>query len=206
MILVNKRAMVGGLLVLGLAACAKKPAAGPLPDDMSLGNAAAKVTVIEYASVGCPICGAWYREVFPSFKAKYIDTGRVHFISREMLVGNSSEVALAAAGFLLARCAGKDKYFTVTGAIYKGQTAAYADPHGFLLNLAKSFGFDDASFDACVTDRAALNALNARVDAYANTDKVTATPTFVINGKSLEPGYHPLRDLDAAIAAAQSPS
>ncbi|HEY5107189.1 MAG TPA: thioredoxin domain-containing protein [Caulobacteraceae bacterium] len=204
MIIVDKRAMVGGLLAFGLAACGKAPVAAPLPDDMSMGNAKAPVTVIEYASVGCPICGAWYREVFPSFKAKYIDTGRVRFVSREMLVGNSSEVALAAAGFLLARCAGRDRYFTVTDAIYKGQTAAYADPHGFLLNLARSMGFDDARFDACVTDRAALNALNARVDAYANTDKVNATPTFVINGKALEPGYHPLSDLDAAIAAAQS--
>ena len=43
---------------LVLAACNQGGggAAGALPDDMALGNPQAKVTVVEYASVGCPIC------------------------------------------------------------------------------------------------------------------------------------------------------
>jgi len=33
---------------------------------------------------------------------------------------------------------------------------------------------------------------------------VDATPTFVINGKALDPGYQPLAVIDTAIAQAQA--
>ena len=48
----------------------------------------ARVTVIEYASVGCPHCADWNNDVFPAIKAKYIDTGKVRFVVREMLTGD----------------------------------------------------------------------------------------------------------------------
>jgi len=64
------------ILVLGLAAC-QKPAPPPVTsEDMSMGPAKARVTVVEYASVACPICAKWHNEVFPAFKKKYVDTGR----------------------------------------------------------------------------------------------------------------------------------
>lgn len=201
MIRPNKRAVVLGLLASGLAACSRPAAA--LPEDMSLGNPRAPVTVIEYASVACPVCGKWYREVYPSFKAKYIDTGKVHYVAREMLVGNATETSMAAAGFLLARCAGKGKYFAVTDAIYKDQAAIYQDPRGELLKVAQSMGMDETKFDACIRDQAALQALDTRVERYSKDDKINATPTFVVNGTAMEAGYHPLSELDAAILAAQ---
>jgi protein-disulfide isomerase len=169
---------------------------------MALGNPAAKVTVVEYASVACPVCGRWYKEVWPAFKAKYVDTGKVHFIAREMLVGDSSEVAIAASGFLLARCAGPDKYFAVTDAIYQSQPGLYNDPSGTLLGIAKKFGLSEAQFDACVRDEAAINALSLRVANNSKVGHVEATPTFIINGKALDAGFQPLAALDAAIAQA----
>jgi protein-disulfide isomerase len=197
---------VGLVLALSLlaAACSKGGgASGALPDDMTLGNPAAKVTVAEYASVGCPICGRWYREIWPSFKAKYVDTGKINFVSKEMLVGGGAEIAVAANGFLLARCAGKDKYFAVTDAIYKSQEEAFNDPRGVLLAIAKSVGMTEDQFAKCVEDKAAIQALNDRVDRHNKKDGVDSTPTFVINGQKLEPGYHTLEDLDAAIASAE---
>ena len=189
-------------LSLLFAACQKSGPAGALPDDMTLGNANAKVTVVEYASVGCPICGRWYKEVYPAFKAKYIDTGKINFVSKEMLVGGGAEVTVAASGFLLARCAGKDKYFTIVDAIYKNQEQAFAAPRETLVDIAKSTGMTEAQFDKCVSDEAAIKALNDRVERHSAKDGVDSTPTFVVNGRKLEPGYHPLEDLDAAIAAA----
>jgi protein-disulfide isomerase len=198
----NRRFLIAAVLMLGLTSCAKAvPAA---PDDMSLGRPTAKVTVIEYASVACPVCGRWYKEVFPAFKAKYIDTGKIHYIAREMLVGSDTEQSAAAAGFLLARCAGKDKYFAVADAIYRDQTDLFENPRATLLKIAQSFGINEAQFTACTTNDAALLALNKRVDHYVEVDHIGGTPTFIINGKALETGYHPLADLDAAIAAAQS--
>ena len=205
MIRPSKRAIVVGLLASGVAACSRSTTtAAAVPADMSLGNPNAPVTVIEYASVACPVCGKWYRELYPAFKAKYIDTGKVHYVAREMLVGNATEQSMAAAGFLLARCSGKDKYFTVTDAIFKNQDNIYQDPRAGLLKIAQSMGMSEKAFDDCIRNEAALQALNERVAGYAKDDGVNATPTFVINGKSMEPGFHTLAELDAAIAAAQA--
>ncbi|MDE2356755.1 MAG: DsbA family protein [Alphaproteobacteria bacterium] len=205
-LVLTRRLALVGLSVSALAACGKSGGAsgggGALPDDMSMGNPNAKVTVVEYASVSCPVCGRWYRDNFATFKSKYIDTGKVHFIYREMLVGGTDEMAAAASGFLLARCAGTGNYFKVVDAIYNDQTALFSDPRGTLLNVAKSMGMTEAQFDSCTRDSAALDALTKRVQANAAKDNVNATPTFVVNGKALEAGYHPLSDLEAAIAAA----
>lgn len=200
------RIALAAVMALTLAGCGQKggSAAGgaATTEDMSLGDPNAKVTVLEYASVGCPICGRWDQEVFPAFKAKYIDTGKIHYVFKEMLVGGGAEVTVAASGFLLARCAGKDKYFTVTEAIFKNQEQAFQTPRESLLNIAKSIGMSEPQFNACVGDEKAVQALNDRVDKHAKVDGIDSTPTFVINGKKLEPGYHSLEELDAAIAAA----
>jgi len=201
---IASRLILAALLTLSLAACHKS--GGPLTtDDMSQGNPNAKVTVVEYASVGCPICGRWDMDIFPAFKAKYIDTGKVHYVFREMLVGQGEELNLGASGFLLARCAGKDKYFAVTDAIFHVQPDIYdgkIDAHTALLNVARSVGMNEGQFNACVNSDAGLTALQQRVTDHANNDHVDSTPTFVVNGVSLAPGYHTLNELDAAIAAA----
>ena len=78
--------------------------------DRALGSADAQVTVIEYASTSCPHCAEYHAEVFPAIEARYIDTGQVRYVFREMLTG---EPRLAQAGFMLARCAPEDRYFDV---------------------------------------------------------------------------------------------
>ena len=204
----TRRLALLGLLTPALAACGGgnggAAPSGPVPDDMSLGNPAAKVTMVEYASVACPVCGRWYKEVWPAFKAKYIDTGKIHYVFREMLVGDQNEEAIAASGFLLARCAGKDKYFSVVDAVFKSQPGLFNDPNTTLVGVAKTFGLSEAQFDACVRNEAALNALTVRVQNNATNGKVDATPTFVINGKAMDPGYQPLTAINSAIAAAQA--
>jgi len=195
------------LAAFTLAACNGAKSGGgsaALPDDMSMGDPKAKVTVIEYASVGCPVCGHWQKDVYPAFKTKYIDTGKVHYVFREMLVGGGAEVAVASGGFLMARCAGKDKYFAVNDAIFASQPGVFEAPRETLLNIAKSVGMTEASFNKCVGDEKALLALNKRVENNAKQGGVDSTPTFVINGKKLDPGFQPIEVIDAAIAEAQA--
>jgi len=189
----------GFALALTLSAC-QKPTTAVSADDLSLGNPKAPVTVIEYASVACPHCGDWNNNVFGPFKAKYIDTGKVHYVAREALTGDP---AIAAAGFLTARCAGKDKYFLVTEAVYRAQPQMFnGQPHDILLNIARSVGLTDAQFEACISDQAAQRALNARWDHYMRDDKVNSTPTFIINGKRYDKGELSMPELDQAIADA----
>jgi protein-disulfide isomerase len=187
-----------------LAACQQKPAAPPVTaDEMSLGNPQAKVTVVEYASAGCPFCARFDIEQFPAFKAKFVDTGKVHYVFREMLVGGGNEIALGAAGFLTARCVGKDKYFTALDQIFHDQDKIYrsGDIKAGLLPIAKANGLSEKQFDACVNDEAAINALNARSEK-ASQDGVAATPSFYINGKKTFEGVPEPGALDAAVQAA----
>jgi len=196
-------ALVGLAMSLALAACQKPAGEAASADDMSMGSPTAKVTMIEYASVSCPHCARFATEVFPAFKAKYIDTGQVRYIAREALTGDP---AVAAAGFLTARCAGKDKYFQVVDAIYRAQPEIFAtgEPHAVLLNIAKSAGLTDSQFESCIKDEKALNALNAKWEHYVKDDKITGTPTFVINGKVYDKGEMSLAELDAAVAQAKA--
>ena len=67
-----------------LAGCGGSGAGAAATGDMALGAAeGAKVTVVEYASVTCGHCAAWNEQVWPQFKAKYVDTNKVRFVFRE---------------------------------------------------------------------------------------------------------------------------
>jgi protein-disulfide isomerase len=192
------------LSAMTLAACQQKAAAPAVTaDEMTLGNPQAKVTVVEYASAGCPFCARFNIEQFPAFRTKYIDTGKVHYVFREVLVGGGSEIALGAAGFLTARCAGKDKYFTVLDQVFRAQEQIYrsGDIKAGLLPIAKANGLSEKQFEACIDDEAAINAMNARSEK-AGQAGVAATPTFFINGKKTFEGVPTPEQLDAAIQAA----
>ncbi len=202
----SRRQLAVAAVAFGLALSG--PALGTVrkfarPDDMTLGNPKAKVTVVEYASASCPHCAHFNNEVFPAFKAKYIDTGRVHYVFREFL---TPPAEVAAASFLIARCAGRDKYFSVLDTIFRGQAQMYqsGDVKGALLRAANQAGMSDAQFDACLSNEAAGDALNARVQHYAKDDGIDSTPTFVINGKKMDPNTPAtLANLDIAIAKAR---
>jgi protein-disulfide isomerase len=193
---------VAAALALVASAAFADPPPAHEPDDMAIGSPQARVTVIEYASVGCPHCAAWNNAVFPDFKAKYIDTGRVRFVVREMLTGVP---AIATAGFMLARCAGPAKYFQVVDAIYRRQADMFqpgAAPGQILEDIAKSAGLDEAAFQACIDDQKGLDALNARVQRHANDDKVDSTPIFFVNGRRYV-GEQTLAQLATAIHVAR---
>lgn len=187
---------------LALAGCTKGGGgAAASAEDMSLGDPNAKVKVVEYASVTCSHCAAFNETTFPAFKAKYVDTGKVHYTFKEFLTPPEQ---VAAAGFLIARCAGKDKYFTVIDALFRGQQEMFqsGDMRGGLLRVAQSAGMTEEQFNACVQDEKALTALNTRVEKAIRQDGISATPTFVINGKKVKEGDITMAELDAAIAEA----
>ena len=187
---------------LMLASCNKAGGgAGATDDAMSLGDPKAKVQVDEYASTTCSHCGRFNNDVFPGFKAKYIDTGKVHYTFHEFL---TPPEAVAVAGFLTARCAGKDKYFSVIDSLFHSQEEMYrtGDARGTLLKVAQSAGMTEEQFNKCVQDEGANKALAARVDKAQKEKGITSTPTFFFNGKKVLEGEMTIEQLDAAYAAA----
>ncbi len=171
------------------ASAAPKPFLGP---EVDLGNPKAPITVIEYGSASCPHCARFNNNVFPAFKAKYIDTGKVHFIFREFL---TDPAEFAAAAFLMSRCAGRDKYLPILDAVFQNQDKIFhsGDLPGGLLAVGQGFGLSKADEEACIHDPAAQKALEARV-TQARTDGIDGTPTFLINKERVE-GETTLGDL-----------
>ncbi|MDP1617673.1 DsbA family protein [Phenylobacterium sp.] len=188
--------------LVALGACSGASSAGSANGDMTMGDPNAPVKLTEYASLSCVHCATFNNEVFPELKSKYIDTGKVHYTLKEFL---TQPVEVAAAGFLLARCAGDDKYFSVVDSIFHSQQEMFTsgDVRGTLLRIAQSAGLNEQQFQACVSDEEGLRALNARIDQSQREARITSTPTFLINGKVVKEGEMSIQELDAAIAAAQ---
>jgi protein-disulfide isomerase len=199
--MLSRRPFVAAVLVAGvLATGAAIAAPAASPDDMSMGNPKAKIEVIEYASLSCPHCAHFNEAVFPTLKAKYIDTGKVRYTLKEML---TEPATVAAAGFMVARCAGPDKYFKVVDEVFRSQPRwQQGNIKPILQDIGAANGVDAAKFDACLKDQAAIDAVTARAQRAAEQDGVNSTPTLFINGKRIENTPLTPADLDAAIAAA----
>lgn len=151
---------------------------GPL-GEMAQGAANAPVTIIEYASMTCSHCATFHVQTYPQLKAKLIDTGKVRYILREFPLDD-----LARGAFMLARCGG-DKYFDIVDALFKNQKAwAFVqNPVPQLFATVRPFGFNEQSFEKCLSDQKMLDGINEVARRGAEKFKVNSTPTFFINGK-----------------------
>jgi protein-disulfide isomerase len=168
---------------------------GPL-GDQAQGDANAPVTIVEYASMTCTHCATFHNTVYPTLKTRYIDTGKVRYILREFPLD-----PLAAGGFMLARCAGEGKYFTVVDALFKQQPkwAFVQNPIPPLFAIAKEVGgFTEQSFEKCLSDQKLLDGIDETRSGGQKLG-VNSTPTFFINGKMFR-GTMTVEELDKQIA------
>lgn len=198
---VSRRRFAAGIAAAGLAAAALPfvPAAaiaqskpkkrfeigdlykpGPLGDQV-IGKDDAPVTIVEYASFTCGHCANFHTNTFPKLKEKYIDTGKVKLIFRVFPTG-PAELSIAAG--MLAHCAGKDKYFAMTSALFETQRnwASSADPIPVLLKLANQAGISDEKFRECLSDKQLAQEIQMTGVRGYQTFGVEGTPTFFING------------------------
>ena len=149
--------------------------------DMVMGDAKAPVTIIGYASMTCPHCAHFQETTFPELKKRYIDTGKVRYIFREFPLDN-----LAAAAFMLARCAGEldsGKYYAMIDTMFAQQrTWAVEKPIPPLMAIAKQAGFTEKSFDECLANQKLLNGIEDVRQRGIKDYQVESTPTFFVNG------------------------
>ena len=175
------------------AALVAKPVALP---DMVLGSASAPITIVEYSSLTCPHCAAFAENVFPMLQSKYIDSGKVRFVSREFPLD-----AKAAAASMLARCAARgdaSKFFEATMMLFRQQQELVEHTTETLSTIGARFGMTVPAVEACVKDDATLDKLQADQNfAYVQL-KVEATPTFFINGEKVK-GSMSFEELEAKL-------
>ena len=153
--------------------------------EMSLGSSDAPVTIVEYASFTCPHCASFHKGTFKQLKEAYIDTGKVHFIYRDVYF---DRFGLWAA--MVARCDGQERFFGISDLIYNQQSewlAGGSDPALIADNLrkiGKVAGLEEDQLDACLNDNAKAQNLVAWYQENAEADSVRSTPTLVIDGKT----------------------
>jgi protein-disulfide isomerase len=184
-----------GTLYLGLPTPGHGATTAEMLADRSLGNAQASVTVIEYASLTCPHCAEFETTTYPAFKAKYIDTGKVHYIYRDFPL---DQLAVRAA--MMARCADAAQYFGFIQELFKDQDnwAASKDPMVALQRIGLLGGMGKDQFDACMANKDLLDGiLKVRLDAEQRL-KVDSTPTFFINDAKHE-GDMPIDEISKII-------
>ncbi|OLY45175.1 Protein-disulfide isomerase [Bartonella apis] len=150
--------------------------------EMVEGKADAPVTIVEYASVTCGHCAAFFNETLPSIREKYIKTGKARLVFREFAYDPRAQ-----AGYMLARCAPEDRYFPMIQVLFEKQMdwAAASDALPPLKNIAAMAGLDDKAFEACLKNQTVLDEVKSSFERGKEFG-VTSTPTFFINGKKYE--------------------
>lgn len=174
---------------------------GPL-EDISLGKAEAPITIVEYASMTCSHCANFHEHVLPELEQKYIDSGQVRLILREFPLDG-----LAVAAFMLARCAGPDRYYPMVDALFETQKTwamPGSDGKEKLLVIAKQAGFSKEKFDQCLADKELFDKIVETRKIAHEKFGVESTPSFFVNGKRLK-GDHQLKDFEAVITGGTAP-
>jgi len=154
-------------------------AEGPLPD-VVIGDPAAPVTIVEYASMTCGHCASFHENSYPRLKVDYIDTGKVKLIIREFPFDPR-----ALAAFMLARCTQDDaQRTTMIDVLFQQQDhwARAENASTALLNIAKLGGSTQESFTACLNEKELQQKIVETQMRGQQVFGVEATSTFFANG------------------------
>jgi protein-disulfide isomerase len=160
-----------------------------------MGRADAPVTIIEYASLTCPYCATFHREILPQIKKAYIDTGKVRLLSRDFPLDG---LALAAA--VLTRCVGRQRYFGFLEVLFRSQVmwSRAQNPRAELIAVARMGGLSATDFDACLKNEALVKAIQERANAARQKFGIESTPTFIIDGRKVS-GVLPFAEFQAIL-------
>jgi protein-disulfide isomerase len=194
MTMLNRRLFASCAAVALLAPVAVAQNAAPPPVDkaklnepsvlgeMVIGKDDAKVTVIEYASSSCPHCAEFANVELPKFK-DYLDSGKVKILFREFPHNDAGM-----GGFMVARCAPKEKYFPIVEVLFKTQQTWVPNPLEGLKNIALQAGFTEESFMACLNNKDVAQKI-FDVRQKGEGFGIQGIPTFFINGERYQGNY-----------------
>jgi protein-disulfide isomerase len=140
----------------------------------SIGHADAPVTLVEFGDIQCPFCKKFHTDAYAELKKKYIDTGKVRFVSRDLPL-EFHPFALKAAE--AARCAGdQNKYWELRDALYTNAALPNDDA---IKKAVESLALDAKGFQACLDSDKYKTEVQKDASEAANL-QISGTPTFVL--------------------------
>ena len=160
-------------LVAGCAA-SPPPAAAPAAPFNELGRADAPVTIVEFSDLQCPYCARHAAQVLPELRRRYVDTGRLRYVARDLPLPMHAQAFPAA---VVARCAGEQgRFWEFREALFMARVRLGEETYA---KLAGEFGLDATRLEACRRDGAQAAAVRADMAAAAGQG-IHSTPAFVI--------------------------
>jgi protein-disulfide isomerase len=110
-------------------------------------------------------------------------------ITRREFCQGSATLALAAAGFMLARCAANgdaQKYYAMIDLLFHQQDKwVVQQPIPPLQAIGKQAGLNEKDFNACLANQSMLDKIEAIRKTATDKLGVNSTPTFFVNGEKL---------------------
>ena len=145
-------------------------------DDVVIGNADAKVTMIEFSDYQCPFCQRHFLETYPKLKENYIDTGKMKVVFRDNPLTDLHPEAFDAS--MASECAGdQGKFSEYHDALFEKQDLLKKD--GAFVDIAKDLKLNEATFTKCMEDETHKEEVEKDM-ADALELGLTGTPGFVI--------------------------
>lgn len=146
-----------------------------------LGNAQAKVTIVEFSDFQCPFCSRFQQLVYPQLKLDYIDTGKASFVYQDFaFLGEESKLAGQAA-----KCAGEQqKFWEYHDHLFEQQKGENEGAFSVknLKTFARTLKLNTSAFGTCLDSGKYLAAVEAETASGRNMG-ITGTPTVLVNGK-----------------------
>ena len=169
--------LAAGAAILSGRASAQTGAADPRLGERAIGRPDAPVRVVEYFSLTCSHCAAFYRDTMPQVKQRLVEPGTVRFVYRDFPL---DRLALTAA--VVARSLPPERYEPFVGALLLSQDRwafARGDQMEELAKMAALAGMPRPQFDAALRDEALARAIMEGAQAAEREHNVRSTPSFV---------------------------
>lgn len=151
-----------------------KTAKIPVKGGSIIGNINAPLTMIEFTDYECPYCLRFYENTYPKLKKKYIDTGKVKLIIKDLPLRFHPQARKAAQA---TRCAGEQgKFIDLHILLYKNRKKLQEK---YLSEYARAISIDVKRFNECLSSTKYFADIDRDV-SEARKAGISGTPTFVL--------------------------
>jgi len=142
--------------------------------DNTMGKQDAPVVLVEFSDYQCPHCATFHTKMFDAIKKKYIDTGKVQFVSRDLPLPFHPWAMVAAEA---SHCAGEQgKYWQMRDWLM--QHSEKLSPV-VIEEGARTLALDMPRYHICTESRRYYTSVKEDAD-MAFAAQVIATPSFIV--------------------------
>jgi protein-disulfide isomerase len=148
-----------------------------------LGEASAKITMIEFGDYRCGYCRLFNTQTLPKILEKYVKTGKIRYIYRDTVsVGGDQTVTVSS----VAACANEQGKFWDFHQMAHASVETWGSANGTelintLTQMSAQLGIKANELSSCVSSNRYATRLTTDIE-LSRRFGVTGTPAFVING------------------------